>query len=463
MKKFSTITILFLLIFSFSTQIALWIWIHSDDTDKESCYTYHSRIESWKVKKWEVFWVISNIKDIVAYQDNTTSLKVKFIWETKWNLGFAIEWFKGTYNNLFDGNYETFSKLAWNEVMINFAQTIEKRKVEISLIDNSVFHERIFTYSNDGKEFFPLDIYNISDYTFKHIKISFVPKATKTENDKEEIFVSELNVKEIKNLLAVEAKSSWKIDFYSDFHCTSWAIITPNSNSITLSENANKYDINLLSSEEKNSLKGAYLTQITIKAEQISTSTLPIVPEPPFPPAPIDVPKITHISIPKIDALPSWDTLVYTALWCMIIIWGSLYFREKIRSKCAPWLSPQNIIHKLKSKKWVLFNIKKSEKKLINTISLFITWEKKEQKIKGKKLTHFFEVLLSHYEKNKEIFKPGELKLTYSEILDEFKHYLSKKENWKAKKLISKFIEKWWKVVINTKDSKNNKKKKWKV
>ena len=232
---------------------------------KSECYKYYNKIDRSEVwnnstdEKYKTYKInLDKTKDLVITQFGFI-LPYKFYSENNSNII--------SYNNnqnfeqkyLSDFNKNTYIELdtkTQSEIILNFEKKLEKDTFSFNFNYSSDNLNALYYISIDNKSWDLIEKNNISDFSFKYLKINFVNKdLTSSKIFREIIKIYELSFTKNSNTILLKSFYNDDIEFYSSFDCKTKDFntksksynnfeIDKNTKTIEIkSENNPKYDV----------------------------------------------------------------------------------------------------------------------------------------------------------------------------------------------------------------------------
>jgi len=208
--------ILFVLLF-----VSFWnvYWSGLSNNFDLGCFEYYKKINKEDINSGEIYKIkLNTTKDLVIKQNDSIS-EYKYFGANNDIYSYSNSlWLDSKF--LTDYNSKTFYELnskTQNEIIISFATPLEKKSFEF-LFDYSSFSSTpTFFIWNNLDSLDEVLKNNISDFSFKYLKIKFenISKKSFIHN----IVIRELNFPKKLNTILVKSENNSDIEFYSTFNC----------------------------------------------------------------------------------------------------------------------------------------------------------------------------------------------------------------------------------------------------
>ncbi len=261
MKKFLSFLFIFFLFLSASS--AEYSPKKLPNNFKPECYKYYWKLDTSSLNIWETYYLDTNRWNIVLTQ-NSEIIPNKLSNQKDWlYYDFSIyienqlvDEFELDYRALKDSNKKTFYEIIVNsneitdkEIILDFKDKwVEENSSSFVFDYTASYYYPEFYVSNDRVNFNKVSENDITEFSFKYLKIIFKLKS-KIEawpNFSEKIQISELNFLQNKNAFLFTPFYNTPIEIYSSNDCKEYIDVSANPyNNYSISNNTRTISLNL--------------------------------------------------------------------------------------------------------------------------------------------------------------------------------------------------------------------------
>lgn len=267
---FVAIFFVFIFIYPVSAKRAFPVFKDVPTWFKTECYDLHTKIDSSLFQKWISTYLTLNKADVLVIQNNKI-LPIKLSSQKDWlysDYSFLSLWENSKtdldfdYRNLKDWNKKTYLELtiwneniSWNEIVLEFNEEVKEYSTHFNFSFESSYYLSEFYISEDWKKYNRVSIKDITNFSFKYLKLKIVPKVwfTPGPNFIEKIRIEELSfIRDINTFVFISFFDS-PIDFYSSYNCKDTFNVYPNSfNNFWTNSNTKSVDVYLTKNSSYN-------------------------------------------------------------------------------------------------------------------------------------------------------------------------------------------------------------------
>lgn len=221
---------------------------------KSQCFEYYTKInrdQVWNEKKWETYKVYKieiNKEDLLFTQFwFILPSKLFFSEDKSYNYSSNDITNIASVNDSNRNTYISFDTSISREINLEFNEKLKENTFDFNFDFDSLYNNYELNISEDWNKYIKVSNYNISDYSFKYLKIKFIWNCWSWQKCTEEkIKIYDINFSKNTRIYLVKSFYNDDIELFANYNCTDWLNFSAkNYNSFEIDKNTKILNIEL--------------------------------------------------------------------------------------------------------------------------------------------------------------------------------------------------------------------------